>query len=43
VTNQGELADGDEVAVLPVDVERGLALVLGAEVTDAESWQMPRG
>lgn len=32
-----------EVAVVPVDAERGLALVLGAEVTDAESWQMPRG
>ena len=33
----------DEVAVLPVDVERGLAVVLGAEVTDAESWPMPKG
>lgn len=33
----------DEVAVVPVDAERGLALVLGAEVIDAESWQMPRG
>ncbi len=37
-----ELAS-DEVVVLPVDVERGLALVLGAEVTGAKSWQMPRG
>jgi hypothetical protein len=33
----------DEVAVVPVDAERGLALVLGAEVIDAESWQMPSG
>jgi hypothetical protein len=37
-----ELAAG-EVAVLPVDVERGLALVLGAEITDGESWSMPKG
>jgi hypothetical protein len=43
VTNRGELAAGEEVAVLPVDVERGLALVVGAEVTDAESWRMPKG
>lgn len=40
--NPDELGS-DQVAVLPVDVERGLALVLGAEVTDAESWKMPRG
>jgi hypothetical protein len=33
----------DQVAVVPVDAERGLALVLGAEVIDAESWQMPKG
>ena len=33
---------GEGVAVVPIDVERGLALVLGAEVTDAESWRMPR-
>lgn len=42
MSDQQELA-GDKVVVLPVDVERGLALVLGAEVTDAKSWQMPRG
>ena len=38
-----ERAGGEEVAVFPVDVERGLALVVGAEVTDAESWPMPKG
>ena len=42
MTNSDELAR-QEVAVLPVDVERGLALVLGAEVADAESWRMPKG
>jgi hypothetical protein len=42
MTEADGLADG-EMAVIPVDVERGLALVLGAEVTDVESWQMPRG
>ena len=42
MTSREELAS-DEVAVLPVDVERGIALVLGAEVTDAKSWRMPRG
>lgn len=34
---------GEPVAVVPVDVDRGLALVLGTEVVDAESWQMPKG
>ena len=43
MTEPGEFSIGDEVAVIPVDAERGLALVLGAEVIDAESWQMPRG
>lgn len=38
-----EVPATNEVAILPVDVERGLALVVGAEVTDAESWQVPRG
>lgn len=38
-----EAGQGGEVVVVPVDVERGLALVLGAEVTDAESWSMPKG
>jgi hypothetical protein len=33
----------DEVAVVPVDAERGLALVIGAEAIDGESWQMPKG
>ena len=42
MTSSDEMAGG-EVAVLPVDVERGLALVLGAEVSDVESWKMPRG
>lgn len=38
-----ELIGEGEVAVIPVDAERGLALVLGGEVLDAESWQMPKG
>jgi hypothetical protein len=43
MTEQDGHLGEDEVAVVPVDPERGLALVLGAEVIDAESWQMPRG
>jgi hypothetical protein len=43
MTELDEHLGDDEVAVIPVDAERGLALVLGAEVIDAESWQMPRG
>ena len=42
VTNSHEHAS-DGALVIPVDVERGLALVLGAEVIDAESWRMPKG
>jgi hypothetical protein len=40
---ESEELEAEEVAVLPVDVERGLALVVGAAVTDVESWQMPQG
>ena len=42
MTEPDEFSMEDDVAVIPVDAERGLALVLGAEVIDAESWQMPR-
>ena len=42
MTEPEESSIEDDVAVIPVDAERGLALVLGAEVIDAESWQMPR-
>lgn len=43
MTELGDHLSEDEVAVIPVDPERGLALVLGGAVLDAESWQIPRG
>lgn len=33
----------NEVAVIPIDPERGLALVLGDQVLDAPSWAVPKG
>jgi hypothetical protein len=42
MTESEELKPG-EVAVLPVDVERGLALVLGTDIIEGESWPMPKG
>jgi len=43
MTTHGDTAAGGTVAVIPVDAERGLALVIGAEVIDAQSWHMPKG
>lgn len=40
---ESEALDAGEVAILPVDVERGIALVLGAEVTEGQSLPVPKG
>lgn len=43
MSDRREPLESDEVAVLPVDQEAGIALVIGASVTDEISWKMPQG